>query len=222
MQIIRKNFGLKLLSLSLAIVGWAYFRYGSNPVIAARFDQQLSVPITTVRLAPDSIAKYGEKEAVVTIAARSGAPALKPDEIKAVLDLANRAPGIYNIPIQLVAPKVVIQSLSPASITLTIERIGQRRMPVSLHYVGAQVPGIIVSDAQTLPASVLVRGASDQLALATTIRLDLPIRGTAGTQDEMVRPIAVNSLGQILSDLAVTPNLIRVTVHLSSSTGNRH
>ncbi len=45
-QIIRKNFGLKVLALTLAIVGWAYFRYATNPIVAAaRFDQQISVPI---------------------------------------------------------------------------------------------------------------------------------------------------------------------------------
>lgn len=35
MQIIRKNFGLKLLSVAIAIVGWAYIRFAGNPAIAA-------------------------------------------------------------------------------------------------------------------------------------------------------------------------------------------
>jgi hypothetical protein len=35
MQIIRKNFGLKLLSFTIAIVGWAYIRFAGNPAIAA-------------------------------------------------------------------------------------------------------------------------------------------------------------------------------------------
>ncbi|HEY5339470.1 MAG TPA: hypothetical protein VIK27_00460, partial [Candidatus Aquilonibacter sp.] len=72
MQIIRKNFGLKLLSLVLAIVGWAYFRYAGNPVIAARFDQQLSVPIVVANLPVGYIAHYNDKEAIVTVAAHRG------------------------------------------------------------------------------------------------------------------------------------------------------
>jgi hypothetical protein len=35
MQIIRKNFGLKLLSLAIAIAGWAYIRFAGSPAIAA-------------------------------------------------------------------------------------------------------------------------------------------------------------------------------------------
>ncbi|MEO6913584.1 MAG: hypothetical protein ABI182_06135 [Candidatus Baltobacteraceae bacterium] len=222
MQIIRKNFGLKLVSLGLAIVGWAYFRYGSNPVIAARFAQQLSIPISVVRLAPDSIAKYDEKEAVVTVASRGGAPPMKPDEVKAVLDLDNRPPGVYNIPIQLVAPKAAIQSLSPASITLTIERIDQKEIPVTIHYVGQEQPGIVVNDAQMHPALAAVRGPSDELTLVTAVRVDVPINNSAATVDVMVRPVAVNSLGQDIPDLEISPNLIRVTVRFVVAAGTKH
>jgi len=37
MEIIRKNFGLKLLALILAIIGWAYFRLAANPAFIAHF-----------------------------------------------------------------------------------------------------------------------------------------------------------------------------------------
>ena len=41
----------------------------------------------------------------------------------------NKGAGIYNVPIrQLVAPDVVVQSLSPASVTLSIERIRSARL----------------------------------------------------------------------------------------------
>ena len=82
---------------------------------------------------------------------KAGEPAIKPDEIKAVLDLSNKGTGVYNVPVQLVAPDVVVQSLSPASVTLTIEKIEQRPFPVTVHYVGAQSSGIVVSETQILP-----------------------------------------------------------------------
>ena len=62
MQIIRKNFGLKVLAIALAIVGWAYIRYATNPIVAAaRFDQQISVPITAVNLPVGYIAHFTEQ-----------------------------------------------------------------------------------------------------------------------------------------------------------------
>ena len=45
LQALRKNFGLKLFSLTLAIAGWAYFRFLAAPSITAQFDERLAVPI---------------------------------------------------------------------------------------------------------------------------------------------------------------------------------
>ena len=85
-----------------------------------------------------NVAHYTEREAVVTVESKRGEPALKPEDIKAVLDLSNKEPGVYTIPVPLVAPEVVVQSLSPASVTLTIEKIEERSFPITVHYVGSQ------------------------------------------------------------------------------------
>ncbi len=122
MQIIRKNFGLKVLSFVLALVGWAYFRYASNPILAAR-SQQLSIPIVAVNLSAGYVASYAEKEALITVYARRGQAEPNPDDVKAVLDLSGKQTGVYNVPVQLIAPNVTVQSLSPATVSLSIERV---------------------------------------------------------------------------------------------------
>ncbi|HEX8805408.1 MAG TPA: CdaR family protein [Candidatus Aquilonibacter sp.] len=122
MQIIRKNFGLKVISLALAIIGWAYFRYSSNPVLAARFDQQYSIPIATSNLLDGYAAHFAEREAVITVVSHRGDPAVNPADIKAQLDLAGRGPGTYAVPVELMAPNVVVQSLTPATVSVTIEK----------------------------------------------------------------------------------------------------
>ncbi len=83
------------------------------------------------------VAHFADHSAVVTVVTKRGDPPIKPDEIKAVLDLSNKETGVYNVPVTLVAPDVAVQSLSPASVTLTIERIEERSFPVTVHYVGA-------------------------------------------------------------------------------------
>jgi hypothetical protein len=120
-EIIRKNFGLKVLSFALALVGWAYFRYANNPILAAR-SQQFSIPIVAVNLPAGYVAAYGEKEALITVSARRGRPEASPDDVKAVLDLSGKQAGAYNVPVQLIAPDVTVQSLSPATVSLSIER----------------------------------------------------------------------------------------------------
>ncbi len=46
MQIIRKNFGLKVLAVTLAVIGWAYVRF-AGPLVAAHF-KGLIVQVTPV------------------------------------------------------------------------------------------------------------------------------------------------------------------------------
>jgi YbbR domain-containing protein len=209
-QIIRKNFGLKLLALALAIVGWAYFRFASNPIVAAaRFDQQFSVPIVAVNLPIGYVAHYSERVAVVTVESKPGAPSVKADEIKAVLDLSNKVPGVYNVPVQLVAPDVAVQSLSPASVTLSLEKIEERSFTIAAHYVGSQ-PGIVVAGQRIRPAAVTVQGPSSALSQVTAVRVDLLLPSAPGNLDEMLRPAAVNALGAEVGGVQISPDLVRV------------
>jgi YbbR domain-containing protein len=219
-QIIRKNFTLKLLALGLAIVGWAYFRFASNPIVAAaRFAQQISVPIVTANLPVGLVAHFTEREAVVTVEGRRGDPAVKPDDVKAVLDLSGKGPGVYNVPVTLVAPAIAIQSLSPASVTLTVERIETRAFVPSVHYVGNQTSTVVVSGSQLVPATVSVQGATTMLAQVAAVHLDVALPAEPRAIDEMVRPVPVNTLGNEIAGLEVSPDLVRVQIRFVAGTG---
>jgi YbbR domain-containing protein len=219
--IIRKNFGLKILALALAIVGWAYFRFAANPALAARFDQQISVPITTVNLPIGYIAHFTEKEAVVTVSTKRGEAPVNPQEIRAVLDLAYKGAGVYNVPVQLVAPNIVVQSLSPASVSLSIERIDERNFGLSVHYTGNAGNDVVVSDSQREPSSVAVHGPTSLIAQVNAVVLDVALPQAPSDLDAMVRPVPVNALGQEVTGLEVAPDLVRVRVHFVKGTGAR-
>jgi YbbR domain-containing protein len=218
MQFIEKNFSLKLLALGLAIVGWAYFRFANSPS-AAQADQQLSIPIAAVNLPLGYVAHFADHQAVVTIATNGGQPAVNPEEIKAVLDLSNKGTGIYNVPVQLVAPNVVVQSLSPASITLTVEPIEQRPFPVTVHYVGSQSGSIVVGNSHVEPQTAIVRAPASVLGQVSSVQADVALPSTPGVVDEMVRATAVNSSGAEVPGLSVAPNLVRVEMHSVAGTG---
>ncbi|HEY8314841.1 MAG TPA: hypothetical protein VIG51_11835 [Candidatus Baltobacteraceae bacterium] len=226
MQIIRRNFGLKLLSLVLAIVGWAYFRYANNPVIAARFDQQLSVPIAAINVPVGYEARFTEKEAVVAVSPQRGQPAVKPDEIKAVLDLsrvvAPLAPDtVMTVPVTIAPSSVVVQSLSPASVVVTVEKVEQKTFTLVVHYSG-QAPNVVVRNAVTLsPGTAVIHGPAGALAQVTAVRVDVPIPANASQLDEMVRPRPVNSLGGEVQGLQVSPDLIRVQARFTNGTGTK-
>lgn len=218
MEIVRKNFALKVLALTLAIIGWAYFRLAGNPIVATAQVQQLSIPITAVNLPLGFVARFGDHEAVVTVETKPGQAPVKPEEIKAVLNLSGRAAGIYNIPVQLVAPDVAVQSLSPASVTLTIENIEARTFPITVHYVGPAPTGIVVSYSSIGPQSAVVRAATSALTQVAGVRADIAMPSAPQNIDEMVRPVAVDASGAALPDIVVVPNLVRVQARFVAGT----
>jgi len=209
---LRNNLDLKLLSLAIAVSLWAYLRLTPNSLIAARFSQQFNVPIETTGLGTGQISRFTQKIATVAVAVpRDGAP-ISADMLRAVLNLSGHGPGVYNVPVEVIAPKLEIKSLSPASVTLSIERIDARALPVFVHYVGAVRPGVVVQRAEVAPASATLHAASGDLAQVASLRVDVPFPAGPSAVDAMLRPFATDAHGVELPAISVAPNLVRVRV----------
>jgi hypothetical protein len=202
---IRNNSGLKFLSFVIAVAGWAYLRLTPNPVIAARFVQTLTVPIATTGLPADEIARIADRQAVPR-----GGVAVEPREVRAVLDLAGRGPGVYNVPLAVIAPKFSIKSLSPASVTLDVERIEQRSVPVSVHYTGNVRGSIVVAEARVEPSFAIMRAPTSDLERVSRVQVDVPFPSAPAAFDAMLRPIAADEHGAEIPAVGIAPNLLRV------------
>ena len=212
---LRANLGLKLLALVLAVAAWGYFRLAPNPVAAARFVQTLNVPIVTTGLKADKVARFTERQAVVSVVVpRTGE--VRPDDLRAVLDLEGRGVGVYNVPVEVIAPKLDIRSLSPASVTLSVERIEERRLTVRVRYLGEVRRNLVVDRVTISPAEVVLRGASGDLEHVAGVRVDVPLPSGKAPFDAMLKPVATNAAGYELAGIEVEPNLIRVRADFSA------
>lgn len=220
LQAIRRNFGLKVLALGLAVTAWAYFHFSAAPSITAHFDQQMTVPIVVTGLRPGLVASYDERTAIVTVEVpRNGAP-IKSDEVQAVLDLTDKpGPGIMNVPVTIVAPDVVIRSLSPASVTLSVDRLATRTVPVSIAYTGGN-GSLVVASSTVSPTMTTVRGIANDLAKVEAVKIQIPLGTKPGSFDAMVRPVAADAQGNEVPGAQVSPNLVRVRAQFVPSTNS--
>jgi hypothetical protein len=220
LQAIKRNFGLKLLALALAVTAWAYFHFSAAASITAHFDQQLSVPIVVTGLRPGLVATYDEHTAIVTVEQPRNGPPIKSDQIQAVLDLNDRPdPGIMNLPVKIVAPDLNIKSLSPASVTLSVDRLETRTLPVSISYAGGN--GSLVVESSTVnPSLTTVRGIANDLAKVDVVKIEIPLGTKPGSFDAMVRPIAADTRGNEVPNTQVSPNLVRVRARFAPSTNS--
>ncbi len=223
LSIVRRNFPLKAFAFALALAAWAYFHFSANPNLTARFDQQLSVPIVVTGLRPGYVARYTDKFALVTIDTTRNASPVKPDEVEAVLNVAGHPdPGVFNIPVQVIAPALQIRSLAPASVTLSIDRIEERTVPISIAYSGDS-KNIVVDSTSVSPAEVTLRGIATDLARVGAVRVEIALPAKATALDAMIRPFAVSATGEEVTPVQVSPNLVRVRARFihSTATGAR-
>jgi hypothetical protein len=220
LQAIKRNFGLKFLALTLAVTAWAYFHFSAAPSLTAHFDQQLSVPIVISGLRPGLVASYDDHTAIVTVEVPRNGPPIKPDQLQAVLDLNDKPdPGIVNLPVKIVAPDLVIKSLSPASVTLSVDRLETRIIPVSISYAGGN--GSLVVESSTVnPSVTTVRGIANALAKVEAVKIEIPLGTKPGSLDEMVRPVAADANGNEVANAQVSPNLVRVRARFAPSTNS--
>jgi hypothetical protein len=220
LSIVRRNFALKLLSLVLAVAAWAYFHFSAAPGITAHFDEQLTVPLVVTGLRPGFVARYTEKTALVTIDLPRNGADIKAEQVQAVLDLTNHPdPGVFNVPIEIIAPNVQIHSLTPASVTLSLDRLEERTVPVAIDYTGTTHGSVVVESADVHPAVVTIRGTANDLARVNEVRVEIPIPPKSGAIDTMTSPSATDTHAAAVSGVDVSPNLVRVRARFVPSTG---
>jgi len=207
---LRNNVGLKLLSLAIAVIAWSYLRFTPNPVIAtARFTESITAPIVATGLPAGEVAHLGAREATLTVDVPREGGTVSPQLVRAILDLAGRGPGTYNVPVQVVAPKFEVKSLAPTSVTLTIERIEERSLPIAVHYVDPN-RRVVVAALQVAPLAATLRAPTSNLARVTGVLVKVPLPAAPGTFDAMLRPLPIDARGSAVAGVTLDPNLVRV------------
>jgi YbbR domain-containing protein len=219
LNLVRNNFTLKVVSVCLALAAWGYFHLAAAPGTTARFDQTLSVPIVVTGLKPGYQARYTDKVATVVIEVPRNGTAIKPDQVQAVLDVGDLVdPGFHNVPVKIVSPDVAIKSLSPASVTLGLDRLEERAVPVSVDYVGDR-RSVVVESAEVNPATTTIRGVATDLTRVTGVRVEIPIPAKPEPFDKMIRPTPIDARGTEIPGVQISPNFVRVRAHFVAPSG---
>lgn len=221
LNLLRNNFGLKVLSVALACAAWGYFHLAAAPGTTARFDQTMSIPIVVTGLRTGYQVRYADKVATVVIEVPRNGNAVKNDQVQAVLDVSDLAdPGFHNVPVKIVSPDVAVKSLSPASVTLSLDRLEERIVPVSFDYIGDR-RGIVVESSEVDPSTTTIRGVAADLARVTGVRAGITIPAKPQQFDAMIRPTPVDAHGSEVQNVQVSPNLVRVRARFISPTSQR-
>jgi YbbR domain-containing protein len=189
--IVRKlthNWMLKLASIAFAVALWGFVNLGAREA-----DRSIFVPLEFRNLPgqliitnpiPDSVSVRlrGPRTILGTIDERR-------ERIR--LDLASVGKGSTSFKIDgdmLNLPRgVQVTRISPVQVTLEIDRMIERSLPVAANLAAATPPGFRVVDGEIRPASVLVSGPASQVeALRNVPTGTLHLPTTTGNFEEAV------------------------------------
>lgn len=164
-----RNIGLKVLALGLGSVLWL--------TVAGEHvgERVMRVPLEFHNVPPD-LEIVGDPPTSVDVRVRGSSGVisrLQPGEVVASLELVGARPGTRLLHIEEVrAPYgVEISQVNPATVSLELEKIATRTVPVVPAIEGDPAPGFVVGRVTSDPATVRVVGPESrirQLAEATT------------------------------------------------------
>lgn len=179
---------LKILSLVLALLLWAYIIDTTPDLTRSRFVEGLSVTVTGtttlnnngLALATDVYSEYQSAiNANVDIAQKMYSRASN-ENITVFLDVSNvRSAGLHEIPLTATSTHGTVTHLYPESITVMIEYIDTREVPIEVELTGSMKDNYwySVNESSVNPQTITVSGPASVVQDASSVVAQVDITG---------------------------------------------
>ena len=208
------NLSTLILSFALAVVVWISAVTAANPNI----ERVRSVPLEVIGLDPDKLVTSNVPTQVrVTLRAPTSVMdsiTSTDQSVRAWVDLSGLEAGIHDIEVEAnveanYQPAEVVQ-VSPEIITVTLETLLSRNLPVKLEVEGEPAVGYQKGQPSYDPTSVTVSGAESLVSQVDEVRATLDISDATESFDTDVPLVALDTHGEPVNGLTLTPLDVRV------------
>ncbi len=206
MDLIRRNFDIKVASLVIAVGLWFMFNYLSTSSQA--YSTTLQIPVTLYGVAAGLVATSGVQSVTVELAGpRAVVEKLAPSDFAAYIDCSGKDAGPQSLGVSIAGPESdKIHSISPATAVVILDRFGYRTVPV----ISAGGQNTDVADIQ--PRSIVVSGGETTLARVMAARVSIEEATTDKPFVVMLKPIPVDASFAAVSGVNVVPPTVRVAL----------
>lgn len=211
-----QNLTLLFLSIILAFFFWAVATETGDPTEERAYATAIAIEVRGVP--QDRIAAYGAENArarVVLRAPRSLWEILQPEDIRAFVDLSTMEPGIdivAPVNIEVLRGPVQIVEYSPEEITLSLEPLAEKDVPVLVVLDGTPALGFVARPPTYVPETVTVRGPDSLVAEVARAQFRISIKEQRQnvTGDLPAQP--VDQAGNVINYVEVIPKSVSVNV----------
>jgi YbbR domain-containing protein len=220
------NLSTLILSFALAVVVWISAVTAANPNI----ERVRSVPLEAIGLDPDKLIT-SSLPAQVRVTLRAPTSVMDSitstdQSVRAWVDLSGLEAGTHEIEIEAEVeanyqPADVTQ-ISPEIITVTLEPLLSRNLPVQLEVNGEPAVGYQKGQTTYEPANVTVSGAESLVSQVDEVRSSLDISDSTESIDTDVAVVALNTNGEPVSGVTLTPDEVRINQPIFLQGGYRN
>ncbi|CAG0967501.1 CdaA regulatory protein CdaR [Anaerolineales bacterium] len=143
--------------------------------------------------------------------------------VQAILDLSGLSSGEHSLDlqIQINARPVKIISVSPRTVTFTLEALSTQTFKVDLSLRGEAAIGYQVGDASLDPLEVVVAGAESQVQKVVRVRVSANLSGIRENFDQMTRVEVLDEDGLKVEGVTVSPDTVHLTLPVTQQGGYR-
>ena len=146
-----------------------------------------------------------------------------PSLVRAVLDLSGLEAGEHTVPVQVQISErpVRIVSTSPAQIPLSLEKLAQKSFTVDLTLAGQPAVGYQAGNASLSPTEIVVAGAQSQVDRVDRALVSVRLDGAREGLDQSLPVEVLDTQGQPVDGLSISPPDIHVTLPVGQQGGYR-
>lgn len=212
-----REFGLHGLAVFLAVVLWVQAATVQNPVDRFTFD---GIPVVAVDVPQGMVISAPVRPAKINVTVkcrRRVGERLTASSFQAKVSLAGAHPGTADFPVELERPDgVELVEMSPAAVTVTLERLAEAVVPVEPRLAGACPEGYAPGEPAVSPTTLVVRGAASAVAQVARVVAELDLGGATADKTGTARLAALDVSGSVVAGVTFEPATVTVTVPVTA------
>lgn len=145
------------------------------------------------------------------------------DKIRAIIDLAGKGEGKYDLPIQvqIETQPVRILSVTPNTATISLEALISKSFDLTLTLAGEPAVGYRAGDAVISPNEVIVSGPKSIVEQVDRVRVFVSLAGIRESIDQSLFVQALDETNQLVNNISLNPDSAIVTIPVSQQGGYR-
>ncbi len=202
-----------MLSVLLAVALWVQATAVQNPVDRFTFD---GIPVTYAGLPEGMVVAEPLHPAKVNVTVkcrRRVGEKLSSAVFEAKVALDSARPGSSDYPVEMTMPAgVETIEISPAAVTVNVERVASVEVPVEARLLGGPAEGFAIGGVSVDPARVTVLGAASATGRAAKVVAEFDVSSATGDKSGKGDLVAVDSSGAVVGGVAFSPGAVTVTV----------